>query len=53
MDRIVAALKTVAPATVKWSYTPFHQEKHSTIYHPAATRAIRALFPPPPEAAKK
>ncbi|MFN3856803.1 MAG: alpha/beta hydrolase [Caulobacter sp.] len=47
MDRLVAALKARKLPGVAWSYTPYPQESHSTIYHPAATRAIRVLFPPP------
>ncbi|MBI1405434.1 MAG: alpha/beta hydrolase [Caulobacter sp.] len=46
MDRLVAALKR-NPGGVDWTYRPYPSEKHSTIYHPAATRAIRDLFPPP------
>jgi uncharacterized protein len=51
MDRVVAALRAQPGDAVKWTYTPYPLEKHNTIYHPAATAAIRALFPPPPEAA--
>ncbi len=53
MDRLVAALKAQAAPQVRWSYTPYPSEKHNTIYHPAATTAIRALFPPPMEQASK
>jgi len=52
MDRLVAAL-TAKPGKVKWSFTDYPEEKHSTIYHPAATKAIRELFPPPPSQDKK
>jgi len=48
MDRLTAALGSGAPKGVVWRYAPYPQEKHSTIYHPAATAAIRALFPPVP-----
>ena len=51
MDRLVAALRATARSKVTWTYVPFPQEKHSTIYHPAATQAIRAVFPPPLEPA--
>lgn len=50
MDRVVAALRTGGEASgVAWSYVPFPNEKHATIYHPAATQAIRAVFPAPPD----
>ncbi|CAL4866221.1 hypothetical protein MMA231_00459 [Asticcacaulis sp. MM231] len=45
MDRLVAALRSDAGSSVTWTYRPYPTEKHSTIYHPAATEAIRALFP--------
>lgn len=49
VDRIVAALRAAGPASgVAWTYAPFPTESHATIYHPAATRAIREVFPPPP-----
>ena len=51
MDRLIAALHATARPEVTWTYVPFPQEKHSTIYHPAATQAIRTIFPPPPEPA--
>ena len=35
-----------APAGVKWHYEKMPDEKHSTIYHPAALKAFRALFKP-------
>jgi len=31
---------------LKWHYDPMPAEQHSTIYHPAALRAFRALFTP-------
>ena len=31
-----------------WHYEPTGEEKHSTIYHPAALKAFRFLFKPPP-----
>lgn len=48
MDRLVTALRLAATSNLAWTYVPFPDEKHSTIYHPAATQAIRAVFPPPP-----
>lgn len=35
-----------APSGVKWSYEKMPEEKHSTIYHPAALKAFRTLFKP-------
>lgn len=48
MDRLTAALASGAPRGLVWRFAPYPQEKHSTVYHPAATAAIRALFPPVP-----
>jgi hypothetical protein len=31
---------------VRWHYEKMPDEKHSTIYHPAALKAFRAVFPP-------
>ncbi len=47
--RLVEALERSAPAGLRWHYEKMPEEKHSTIYHPAALRAFRALFPPPAE----
>ena len=35
-----------APAGVKWHYEKMLDEKHSTIYHPAALKAFRVVFKP-------
>lgn len=35
-----------APSGVRWHYEKMPDEKHSTIYHPAALKAFRALFKP-------
>lgn len=48
MDQLVAALKKTKDSRLDWSYTPYPHEQHNTIYHPAATRAVRDVFPPPP-----
>lgn len=37
-----------APRGVNWHFERMSDEKHSTIYHPAALRAFRALFKPVP-----
>lgn len=47
VDLTVAALKAHPNPAVTWTYAPYPAEKHSTIYHPAATRAIREVFPAP------
>jgi predicted alpha/beta superfamily hydrolase len=38
-----------APPVINWHYEKMPEEKHSTIYHPAALRAFRALFKPAAE----
>ena len=47
--RFAEVMTKSAPATVKWHYEPMPEEKHSTIYHPAALKAFRTLFKPPAE----
>ncbi len=37
-----------APPRVRWHYEKMPEETHATIYHPAALRAFRAVFPPVP-----
>ncbi|CAA9493719.1 MAG: hypothetical protein AVDCRST_MAG39-1002 [uncultured Sphingomonadaceae bacterium] len=49
VDRVVAAVRAPPRGGVTLTHAPMPEGKHSTIYHPATTRAIRALFPPPPE----
>ena len=39
-------LRKTAPAGIKWHYEKMLDEKHSTIYHPAALKAFRILFKP-------
>jgi predicted alpha/beta superfamily hydrolase len=46
IDRFAASLRANAPQGLKWHYQPMPQEKHSTIYHPAALEAFRAVFEP-------
>ena len=48
LDAFVNVLKTRAPRGLVWEFHPMATEKHSTIYHPAALQAFRALFAPPP-----
>jgi predicted alpha/beta superfamily hydrolase len=45
-QRFAAVLEKHAPAGVKWHYERMPEEKHSTIYHPAALRAFRDVFKP-------
>ncbi|HEV2567884.1 alpha/beta hydrolase [Sphingomonas sp.] len=47
MDRLTAALGGNPDVGLRWSYTAFPMEKHATVYHPAATQAIRQVFPLP------
>jgi predicted alpha/beta superfamily hydrolase len=45
-QRFVDVLGKDAPSGVRWYYEKMPDEKHSTIYHPAALKAFRALFKP-------
>lgn len=45
-QRLADALGKDAPPGVKWQYERMPGEKHSTIYHPAALMAFRAVFKP-------
>lgn len=47
MTKLASTLAATAPPGLHWHYEPMPEEKHSTIYHPAALRAFRALFKPP------
>jgi predicted alpha/beta superfamily hydrolase len=47
-ERLAALLAKNAPSGVHWHYEKMPQEKHSTIYHPAALKAFRAVFKPLP-----
>lgn len=47
MDRLVSGLGKSGRPEIVWTYTPFPQESHATIYHPAATRAVRQVYPAP------
>ena len=46
-QRFADILGKNAPAGINWHYEKMPEEKHSTIYHPAALKAFRALFKPP------
>lgn len=47
--RWAAILAKTAPAGLRWHYEPMPEERHSTIFHPAALRAFRAMLGPPPQ----
>jgi predicted alpha/beta superfamily hydrolase len=47
------ALREKAPANLTLYYDHMPEETHATIYHPAALRAVRRLFPPAPAAAAR
>ena len=44
--RFAGILAKSAPPNLHWHYEPMPEEKHSTIYHPAALKAFRAVFKP-------
>jgi predicted alpha/beta superfamily hydrolase len=46
IDRFASAVQANAPPGLRWHYEPMPQEKHSTIYHPAALKIFRAVFKP-------
>ncbi len=50
LDRVVQALKQFDEHRIDWTYAPFPGERHATIYHPAATRAVREIYPAAPAA---
>jgi predicted alpha/beta superfamily hydrolase len=45
-QRFAEALVKSAPPGLHWHYEKMPDEKHSTIYHPGALKAFRALFKP-------
>jgi hypothetical protein len=44
--RLAGVLEQGAFPGLRWHHDPLPEEKHSTIYHPAALRAFRAVFKP-------
>jgi predicted alpha/beta superfamily hydrolase len=44
--RLAEILNANAPSTIHWHYESMPEEKHSTIYHPAALKAFRDVFKP-------
>jgi predicted alpha/beta superfamily hydrolase len=51
--RLVEALGKCASPGVHWHYERMPEEKHSTIYHPAALKAFRTVFKPGPGAVSR
>jgi predicted alpha/beta superfamily hydrolase len=45
---LAAALQRHPSSGLRWHHERMPEEQHSTIYHPAALRAFRALFNPAP-----
>jgi predicted alpha/beta superfamily hydrolase len=45
-QRLADALAKNAPPGLRWQYEKMPDEKHSTIYHPAAVKAFRAVLKP-------
>jgi predicted alpha/beta superfamily hydrolase len=45
-QRFAGILTANAPTTIRWRYESMPDEKHSTIYQPAALKAFRAVFKP-------
>jgi predicted alpha/beta superfamily hydrolase len=45
-QRFAEVLGKNAPVGIRWHYEQMPNEKHSTIYHPAALKAFRAVFKP-------
>jgi predicted alpha/beta superfamily hydrolase len=46
--RFVDVLQASAPPGVRWHYQRMPTEKHATVFHPAALKAFRTVFHPPP-----
>ena len=47
-QKMAGVLKAHASPAIVWTYETMPGETHATIYHPAALRAFRLLFKPPP-----
>jgi predicted alpha/beta superfamily hydrolase len=46
-QKLATILARNAPASIHWHYEKMPEEKHSTIFHPAALKAFRAMLKPP------
>ena len=53
MQRLAEVLSKKVPSRLHWHYEKMPEEKHSTIYHPAALKAFRAVFDPHTAASKQ
>ena len=47
-QKLADVLAKAAPPGLRWHYEKMPEEKHSTIYHPAALKAFRAVLKPLP-----
>jgi predicted alpha/beta superfamily hydrolase len=45
-QHLADVLRADAASGIRWHYEKMPEEKHATIYHPAALKAFRALFKP-------
>jgi uncharacterized protein len=45
-QRLAGVLGKNAPSGVQWHYHPMPEEKHQTIFHPAALKGFRVVFAP-------
>jgi predicted alpha/beta superfamily hydrolase len=52
-QRLAEALGKCGPKAVRWHHEKMPEEKHSTIFHPAALRAFRSVFKPAPAAGSR
>lgn len=48
-QRLAGLMRAGAPASTEWHYQPMPEERHATIYHPAALAAFRWAFEPAEE----
>jgi hypothetical protein len=48
-QRFADVLTKSAPSGIHWHHEAMPDEKHSTIYHPAALKAFRSVFKPATE----
>lgn len=46
MQRFADVLSRTAPTELRWHHEKMPEERHATIYHPAALRAFRAVLAP-------
>ncbi len=46
MEKLATTLTRDAPSCIRWHYEKMPEEKHSTIFHPAALKAFRVVLKP-------